>query len=69
MTHWRRIMGKPTKELKIIHNWIGEQLKREDMPPWEWFDLMKLNEAINNTIEGPNPTRGYKPERSLNVVE
>ena len=51
-------MSKPesqtTKErvLKAADDWAKEILQGEGSPPWEWFYLMKLREAIQQ-LTGP----------------
>ena len=38
--------------LKAADEWASEMLRGEDAPPWEWYYLMKLREAIQQ-LTGP----------------
>ena len=39
------------EELRSVRESVAQRLK-EDLPPWSWFTLMKLQEALDETIAG-----------------
>lgn len=42
-------------KLQEVLDWAGEQLRSSPgLPPWEWYELMKLREALHKIIKGQN---------------
>lgn len=37
-----------------LYEWAGAELQRGDIPPWEWYRLMFLRDAIAR-VRGPAP--------------
>lgn len=35
-----------------VREWADEKLTRGDEPPWSWFQLMKLREALDGVLSG-----------------
>lgn len=49
-------MKWPTHEMETVEDWVSDRLSAGEASPWEWFALMKLQEAIKdvkNTQGGP----------------
>ena len=40
------------EELRSVRESVAQRLKEGQEPPWSWFTLMKLQEALDETIAG-----------------
>lgn len=65
-----------TKEhLGAVRAWANERLATGGEPPWSWYQLMKLREALDAILAGMDATRplgspqsGEHQERRLRLV-
>lgn len=64
-------MNVPKQEMETILGWVKIELRQENAAPWEWFQLMKLNETLLAFLSDQykSPTMNYAPERFLQVVK
>jgi hypothetical protein len=63
-------------ELTRVREWAAAKLTTGAEPPWSWYQLMKLNEAIDAILAGmavvtteSSPPEGARPETHLRLVE
>jgi hypothetical protein len=43
-------------DLDRIRKWADDRLSTNQEPPWAWFQLMKLREVVDDTLEALNAT-------------
>jgi hypothetical protein len=61
-------MRMQISELERMRDWAAQRLSAGQEPPWDWYQLMKLREALAALIESEvqnatQPTEG-RPESS-----
>lgn len=67
------------EDLKAMRDWAGERLGSGNETPWDWYQLMKLREALDALIdstEAPirrqtaaSPESAQRPGQHLRLVD
>lgn len=67
------------EDLKAMRDWAGQRLGSGDETPWDWYQLMKLREALDALIdsaEAPirrqteaSPEAAHCPGKHLRLVD
>lgn len=45
-------MADIDRDLLKVLNWAKQSLQDEDLPPWTWYNYMKLHEAVDAVVKG-----------------
>jgi len=60
-------------ELKIVDEWAAQRIASGQETPWDWYELMKLREAIRSLIHTDKHSLAWDGSQfdgpALNVVQ
>lgn len=69
-------MQTPRAELEAVLAWTKARLAQGEEPPWAWFQLMKLREAVEGTLAATaatttvnSPQSADSPGKHLRLVD